>query len=144
MYDGAKVPFQSYALATRVAKVAFETLKSDKHIAVLERWINDDLLFATANLEGVDFANYAKLWQQVAAMNRLGRTFTVWLQTDVNVCLDRIKARGRSEEAAITKEYLNNLVAPGGYDVIVDNTSRTPLETAKEIVRQFAIWRIQP
>ena len=141
MYKGAKVPFQSYALATRVAKVAFSTLGAQTDVTVLDRWIDDDLLFATINLKGTDFAEYTKLWQQVSSMNHLVDTFTVWLDTDVKTCMERIMKRGRPEEECITEEYLNLLVAAGGSDAVVTNTNRSPHETATEIVNLFRVWR---
>jgi deoxyadenosine/deoxycytidine kinase len=141
MYDGAVAAFQPYALATRVAAYRRAVWAHQPSVVVLDRWLDDDLAFATANLEAADLEGYTELWRTTNRLNPIERVFEVWIYVDTQTCLDRIRRRGRPEEASITAAYLRRFANPGDADLIVDGSRATPDEVAASVVRAFEAWR---
>ena len=141
MYKGAVAAFQPYALATRVAAYDRAVWAKKPSVMVLDRWLDDDLAFATVNLSGGDLVRYVELWNVTNRQHPLQRVFEVWVHTELDECLRRIKLRGRGEEGTITKAYLAKFANPGEADLIVDNTNRAPDEVAAAVVRAFEQWR---
>lgn len=108
--------FQPFALATRA--YAFDTAIA-AHVArtgaapevvLVDRWLADDLAFAALNLAADDYAGYVTYWAAVSAMHPFEYT-TVRITAPVAVCYARVQARGRAEEATVTKGYLAALEA---------------------------------
>lgn len=80
-------------------------------------------LIEEANMEEVEYHNWFNLWYML--MPAVPNIF-IWLQCDVDICMDRIKKRDRIGEKSITKEYLTRLLEGytsimGSNKVIVDN-----------------------
>ena len=116
MYDGtiSSAVFQMAILQSRFSLLVKTLCNPNIHTVISERgpW-SEKFVFAKSNLSPCDFAAY--VYTQNAMMNTLFdlvgpiEVSFVYLQLDTSRVLDRIKARGRPEEAGITPEYLEKL-----------------------------------
>jgi len=107
--------FQICAFITR-AKTWKEVLELDDHSrVVLERSIFcDRYVFAenchrTGLMSLPEYQLYCGLWDFLASNYCVAPGLILYLRTPATVCLERIKARDRSEESGITLEYLLQL-----------------------------------
>lgn len=107
--------FQLAAFTTR-AKTWTEVLAIiDHRNVVLERSIYCDRYVFAKNcyqsglMKKTEWQLYCKLWDWLESNWCAEPDKIVYLRTPANVCLERIEARGRAEEAAIPIEYLRDL-----------------------------------
>ena len=107
--------FQTCAFVTR-AKTWKEMLALNSHSRiVLERSIYcDRYIFAenchrTGLISSAEYQLYCGLWDFLVADYHVQPDLILYLRTPADVCLERIKARDRSEESGITLEYLLQL-----------------------------------
>ena len=114
--------FQEYVLSTRTSALNAR-LNQWRHahggaapaIVVLDRWLDDDMIFAKASrargyLTEDQFGRYAE--RHARTTQSLVKTLDVrrvWLHTPPELCLQRIRKRGRAEETTIEHEYLELL-----------------------------------
>lgn len=123
-YDGklSAFEFQMYVLETRSSALNVQLSRwEDEHdgaqpeYLVLDRWLDDDLVFATVNhqIGRITDADYAEYKRRHAEISRDFRhrldIRVVWIGTTPEECMERIQKRGRGEEASITLEYLQAL-----------------------------------
>ena len=113
-YSGMVNAFQPFALASRIflmkKRIAEYTRLKGKppKLVLLDRWVWDDLAFASVCLKREDFVNYASYHAAVVAMEWRPVT-TIRFNVAVTDCYERIKRRGRAEEAHITLDYLTKI-----------------------------------
>lgn len=138
MYDGDATAFQTYALATRMAARASVLHEKRPDVVVLDRWYDDDRLFAEINLSPSRFRAYCIYWDWVNLMHPTGPAFVVHLTTPPAICLKRIRKRGRPEEKDITEEYLERLVVRDDCDMVLTNINLG--ETVDNICSSFTEW----
>lgn len=107
--------FQLAAFITR-AKTWTEVLAlTDHRNVVLERSIYCDRYVFAKNcyqsglMKKTEWQLYCRLWDWLESNWCTRPDKIVYLQTPAEVCLERIKARGRAEESSITIEYLRDL-----------------------------------
>lgn len=107
--------FQIMAFITR-AKTWGEILEHvDAEKVILERSIHTDRNVFAKNLYEVgamndsEWALYQHLWDFLALNYTEDPDKIIYLRTPAEVCLERIKMRGRSEETQISLDYLKRL-----------------------------------
>lgn len=80
-----------------------------KSIQVADYLIEKDRLFAESTLNPLEFQLYQKLYERLVPELPVP-DLVVYLQAPVSILQKRIKQRGRSFEAAISKAYLSRLI----------------------------------
>jgi len=107
--------FQVCAFITR-AKTWHEVLAlTDYNRVVLERSVFcDRYVFAkncyrTGLLSLAEYQLYCGLWEFLVSHYCVEPDLILYLRTPAEICLQRIKARGRAEESGVTLEYLLQL-----------------------------------
>jgi deoxyadenosine/deoxycytidine kinase len=107
--------FQIMAFVTRV-KTWQEILSRTAHPrVVLERSVFTDRHVFAANLHRlgaiseVEWELYCGLWDFLVSQYCVQPDHIIYLRTPVEVCLERIRARGRKEESRITLDYLRQI-----------------------------------
>ncbi len=90
-----------------------QDLVKDDIGVVQDQIIYGDVLYATlnhrlGNIDERDFANYASHFEALRPLLRLPDV-VIHLETSVDTALQRIHARGRPSEKAISREYLDAL-----------------------------------
>jgi deoxycitidine kinase len=108
--------FQNIAYVTRMMKIERAIRNSTSDYVFLDRSIDTDryvfekMLWEEGQLQKIEHEAY-ELWCQF--YQEFVRTESdkkiIYLKCSPEVCLDRIKIRGREEEKNITMEYLNKL-----------------------------------
>lgn len=108
--------FQNIAYVTRMMKIERSIRNSTSDYVFLDRSIDTDryvfekMLWEEGQLQKIEHEAY-ELWCQF--YQEFVRTESdkkiIYLRCSPEVCLDRIKIRGREEEKNITMEYLNKL-----------------------------------
>lgn len=109
--------FQITAFITR-AKTWQEVLALTDHSrVVLERSIfTDRYVFATnshrlGGMTDVEWQVYCGLWDFLASNYCVEPDCILYYRTPVEVCMERMRDRGRAEESGVTPEYLEQLEA---------------------------------
>jgi deoxyadenosine/deoxycytidine kinase len=107
--------FQITAFITR-AKTWKEVLARTNHTrVVLERSIfTDRYVFATnshrlGGMTDAEWQVYCGLWEFLVSNYCVEPDCILYYRTPAEVCVERMKARGRSEEAGVSLEYLQQL-----------------------------------
>ena len=107
--------FQITAFITR-AKTWKEVLARTNHSrVVLERSIfTDRYVFATnshrlGGMTDAEWQVYCGLWEFLVSNYCVEPDYILYYRTPADVCVERMKARGRSEEAGVSLEYLQQL-----------------------------------
>ena len=104
--------FELYSMFSKVKKLNAAIL-TDAEIIIMERSLYSDKAFHHISyfynkLNGIETTLLDKFYddykQTYPILNGI-----IYIDTDPKICLDRIKARGRSEEQEITLEYLEKL-----------------------------------
>lgn len=106
---------QSYILFTRIDQMIAELCDSQRQYCLIERSVySGRYCFAKVAQEiglmnGLEWSLYKKLWdREIARIHHLPAGF-IYLRTPAEVCLQRIKHRGRFEEEPITLDYLKRI-----------------------------------
>lgn len=109
--------FQTLAFLTR-AKTWRDSLALTRHNrVVLERsLLTDRYVFATnshriGGMSDVEWQVYCELWDLVVSGYLVEPDCILYYRAPAEVCLERIRVRGRDEESGITLEYLTQLQA---------------------------------
>ena len=107
--------FQSYAFITRVIEQSTAAKTNSYGIQVLERSVYSDRYcfakncFEMGTMTSLEWNLYTE-WFAWLVENYVPRPHGfIYLQTDPEVCYERLTKRARSEEVAVTKEYLRLL-----------------------------------
>ena len=105
--------FQSYVMLTKVAQ---HLAASPSPVKLLERglhsvfFIFSEALRANGHFGTVDYAVHRQWYDHFSAMHKeVMPNLFLWVKTDPSVNFERIRSRGRAEEATITLEYLTLL-----------------------------------
>lgn len=107
--------FQMYALFTRMEKLIYCILETNKKVIICERSpLSDKNCFAkvntnNGNIDEFDLYVYNKFYDFYSKTNLITPDNIIYLQLNPNHCLDRIKERQRKSESSITIEYLSKL-----------------------------------
>lgn len=107
--------FQIMAFVTRVKTWQEILSRTDHERVVLERSVFTDRHVFAANLHrlgaisDVEWELYCGLWDFLVSNYCVQPDHIIYLRTPTEVCLERIRARGREEEKGITLEYLQQL-----------------------------------
>lgn len=104
--------FEIYSLFTKIKKLK-EALVSDMEFIFIERSIFSDKAFQQVSY------SYKKLdIKEMSILSELYNFFLkdypglngiIYINTDLKICMERIKKRGRPEENFLTLDYLNSL-----------------------------------
>lgn len=107
--------FQSYAFVTRV-------IEQEKHAQInqfgrqlLERSVYSDRYcfakncFEMGTISGLEWSLYKQWFEWLVENYTTKPTGFIYLQSDPVVCYERLKKRGRQEEAAVPLSYLKSL-----------------------------------
>ncbi len=110
--------FQNVACITRMMKMDETIRNSDNKYIFLDRSLATDanvfekMLYDSKNINEQEHKMYLLwydfYWKYVRDRNT-NKSIHIYLKCDAEVCLDRIKKRGREEEKGITLDYLNDL-----------------------------------
>lgn len=107
--------FQIMAFVMRVKTWQEILSRTDHDRVILERSVFTDRYVFAANLHrlgaisDVEWEVYRGLWEFLVSNYCVEPDYILYLRTPTDVCLERIEARGREEEKAITPEYLGQL-----------------------------------
>lgn len=107
--------FQSYAFVTRIKEQEEATNKNPLAVQILERSVfSDRYCFArncyeSGNMSALEWKLYQEWFSWLVGSYVAKPTGFIYLQTDPNVCYERLVKRNRHEEVGVTKEYLNQL-----------------------------------
>lgn len=108
--------FQNFAYITRMIKIEDMIRSSDKTHIFLDRSLDTDLfVFGKMladdgymnNMELQIYEHWNKFYYQYVRQNNNQKT--IYLRSDPEVCLERIKGRGRNAEQLIGLDYLKRL-----------------------------------
>jgi len=133
--------FQLAAFTTR-AKTWTEVLAMiDHRNVVLERSIYCDRFVFAKNcyqsglMKKTEWQLYCKLWDWLESNWCTEPDKIVYLRTPAEVCLERIKARGRAEETTIPIEYLRDLEVLHD-EWLIDNPKAIMIDGCKQWTAQ--------
>jgi deoxyadenosine/deoxycytidine kinase len=105
--------FQSYVMVTKVDQ---QLAASASPVKLLERGLHSvfhifsEALKAEGHFAPIDYAVHRQWYEHFTRTHKeMMPNIFLWLKTDPEVNFERIKARGRAEEASITLEYLTRL-----------------------------------
>lgn len=129
--------FQITAFVTR-CKTWNDVLARTNHPRVLlERSIYTDRYVFVPTLHQIGAINndewqiYCRLWNFTVANSDVAPDCVLYLRTPAEVCLERIRQRGRGEEGGVTLDYLRQLEAlhdewllTWSHVVVIDGTRR--------------------
>ena len=112
MYDGSmsKLEFQTVALATIVGPLLEALHRPGVRLVITERSPRSSReIFAVLNLSGEDMVAfdlaYNALWRVLPAR----REVTAYLEASVEAVMERVEARGRSEEQGLSRGFHESL-----------------------------------
>ena len=107
--------FQSYAFVTRILEQQ-QNAKENKHgIQVLERSVYSDRYcfakncFEMGTISELEWNLYQEWFEWLVTNYAPRPTGFIYLQTEPEVCFERLKKRAREEEAAVPLSYLESL-----------------------------------
>ena len=107
--------FQISAFVTR-SKTWSEVLSLTDHSNIFldrsvfsDRYIFAESLYEQGLMTLTEFQVYTDMWDFLVGQYCVTPEKIIYVRTDPEVCLERIKSRGRTEEAGITLEYLQHL-----------------------------------
>lgn len=130
--------FQTVAFHDRVktAQKLFRKCSSHTDVFILERSIFTDKLFASClhdsgMMDETEYEDYLNLWNMWEEVMPFKPDLFVYLKPDVNVAMDRLKNRNRSEESKVSVDYQKTLQEKhdeflGGEFVIIDEGHFVP------------------
>lgn len=107
--------FQIMAFVTRVKTWQEILSRTDHQRVVLERSVFTDRRVFAANLHrrgaisDVEWELYCGLWDFLVSHYCVQPDHIIYLRTPVDVCMERIRVRGREEESQISLEYLRQI-----------------------------------
>lgn len=107
--------FQSYAFVSRAVEHDAHIKKSEKPVLVLERSVFSDRycfaknLFEMGMMNELEWQLYQEWFSWLVYQYVTLPTGFIYLQTDPNICYERMRRRSRSEEGAVSLDYLNML-----------------------------------
>tara|TARA_Y100000310_G_scaffold274577_1_gene290644 strand:- start:1652 stop:2275 length:624 start_codon:yes stop_codon:yes gene_type:complete len=144
--------FQTYVLNSRIEAyvIALDEWRKEHDgatpaIVVLDRWIEDDYIFASLAYENKqmsngEFATYMQIHKRVksAALLNSKNVTRVLINVSPSTCLERLSSR--KDPLDISPEYLAKLDEKHRQLIVsftVDNELGTAEDTAKEIIQQW-------
>jgi deoxyadenosine/deoxycytidine kinase len=112
--------FQSFALLTRLQNInaAYLKAKGDGNpnpIIVMERSLETDsnifakMLHDTGDMLDVEWTIYNEWFSEFTKLNNVSERAVIWVDTPVDICVERIYTRGREGEDKIGVDYLASL-----------------------------------
>lgn len=107
--------FQTYAFVTRVLEQEKQVRNSKTNVQVLERSVYSDRYCFAKNcyemgvMQSLEWQLYRDWFNWLVDGYTTKPTGFIYLQTDPNVCYDRLRKRNRHEEAAVPLDYLKRL-----------------------------------
>lgn len=107
--------FQTYAFVTRVLEQEERALKAQSSVQVLERSVFSDRYCFAKNcyemglMSALEWQLYKDWFSWLVEGYTIKPTGFIYLQTDPEVCYDRLVKRNRSEEQSVSLDYLQKL-----------------------------------
>jgi deoxyadenosine/deoxycytidine kinase len=112
--------FQSFALLTRLQNInaAYMKAKEDGRenpIIVMERSLETDsnifakMLHDTGDMLDIEWTIYNEWFSEFTKLNSVSDRAVIWVDTPVDICIERIHGRGRQGEDKIEASYLASL-----------------------------------
>lgn len=87
----------------------FAVASEHEGVIVADHTIDKEMLYAQVNLDEQEFELYQRLYQRLAVRCAFNPQVIIYLASDVEVIVERIRARGRSTEGGIDVDYLSRL-----------------------------------
>ena len=102
--------FELYVMLTKINSL-YNAAKSSKKIVILERSILSDKIFfeiahESKNLSTMEYKMLLNTFDFYLEHLYPKINCIIYLETDVNICLERIKTRNRKEESKVEKSYI--------------------------------------
>lgn len=107
--------FQSYAFVTRVIEQEKHAQTNQFDRQLLERSVYSDRYcfakncFEMGTISGLEWSLYKQWFEWLVENYTTKPSGFIYLQSDPTVCYERLKKRGRQEEAAVPLSYLKSL-----------------------------------
>lgn len=107
--------FQSYAFVTRVMEQEQAALRAASNVLVLERSVYSDRYCFAKNcfemglMSSLEWALYQEWFAWLVENYTPKPHGFIYLQTDPDICFNRLQKRNRSEESAVPLSYLEKL-----------------------------------
>lgn len=108
--------FQTVAFHDRVreAQEKFHRYKHSTDVFLLERSIFTDVLFTkmlyeSGTIDKTEYEDYLNLWKMWEEVMPFKPDLFIYLKPDLDVCMERLKERNRSEETGVSLEYQRKL-----------------------------------
>ncbi len=107
--------FQTYVLVTRITKQERKAQQNNQEIQLLERSIYSDRYCFAQNCYELGFMNelewslYQHFFNWLITSHTLKPTGFIYLQTDPQICYQRLIKRSRVEELGVSLDYLQRL-----------------------------------
>ncbi len=107
--------FQTYAFVTRVLEQEWHARRNEFPVQVLERSVYSDRYcfakkaFELGNMNALEWKLYQEWFSWLVDNYTVKPSGFIYLQTDPQVCHDRLVKRDRKEETGVPLEYLQQL-----------------------------------
>ncbi|HBG27589.1 MAG: 2-amino-4-hydroxy-6-hydroxymethyldihydropteridine diphosphokinase [Planctomycetes bacterium GWF2_41_51] len=127
VYAGQKsfaLDSQLYFLLSRCEQLKPENLKDA--VAVSDYIMDKEMIYARVWLDAMQFELYSKINEVMTKMT-VSPSVVIYLKSQPNGCLKRIKQRSRPYEKDIDLNFLENI--HNGYEKLFDSFSRCPVIT---------------
>lgn len=105
--------FQSYAFITRMRADEYGEKKSNHDVHILERSVFSDRYCFAKNcfemnvMSALEWKLYQEWFEWLIESRDYKPDGFIYLQTDPEICFERMQIRNRSEESAVSLEYLS-------------------------------------
>ncbi len=109
--------FQTYAFVSRLVEQSKQMASNTTGLQILERSVFSDRYCFASNahaaglMSPLEWTIYKEWFNWLVDQYVPRPTGFIYLQTNPNICFDRLKKRGRSEESIVALEYLEALHA---------------------------------
>lgn len=107
--------FQSYAFVTRVVEQELHARKNNTGIQVLERSVYSDRYCFAKNcyemgtMNALEWKLYQEWFSWLVGTYAQKLNGFIYLQTDPEICYERLRKRNRSEEEGVSLDYLKKI-----------------------------------
>jgi deoxycitidine kinase len=112
--------FQTFALLTRLQAInnTYQRALADGNpnaIIIMERSLETDsnifakMLHDTKEMMDVEWKMYSEWNKEFNKLDKASKRVVIWVDTPVDICIERIHTRGREGEDKIEKTYLESL-----------------------------------
>jgi deoxyadenosine/deoxycytidine kinase len=119
----AGLPTELFFLFSRVRQLHRDRIASEANV-VCDYVFRKNRIFAEMYLDAEEYAVYRRL-EELVELYMAPANVVIYLQGELEICLDRIARRGRSFEKAISVEFLKQLHE--AYERLFDDWQQCPV-----------------